>query len=96
MDNLIRREDALKLIMRYEPDFVIRLKLCEEFQKLRSSSTNVSKRYINQLTTVWDDLYNEAQNAMCYVDCDNECNEKYLKVLDKLQDRFDKTIAHFE
>lgn len=54
----------------------------------------IQKRYIDQLERVWYDLFQEAANAMCYVDCDNMCDEKYLKILDKLQERFDKAIAH--
>ena len=54
----------------------------------------VQKRYINQIVKVWNDLMQEATDAMCYKDCDNNCDESYIKVLDKLQDRFDKAIAH--
>ena len=54
----------------------------------------VPKRYINQIVKVWDNLFQEAEDAMRYVDCDNDCSEKYIKTLDKLQDRFDKAIAH--
>lgn len=56
----------------------------------------VKKKYINQLIRVWNALYDEAENAMGYVDCDNDCDEKYIKVLDRLQDRFDKAIAHLD
>ena len=56
----------------------------------------VPKRYINQLKNVWYDLYNEAYDAMQYVDCDNECDCKYVDILNKLEDRFNKAIAHFE
>lgn len=54
----------------------------------------IKKRYIDQLTRVWNDLFQEAADAMGYVDCDNMCDGKYVKVLDKLQDRFDKAMAH--
>ena len=54
----------------------------------------IQKRYIDQLTRVWNDLFQEATDAMCYVDCDNNCDEKYLKILDKLQERFDKAMVH--
>lgn len=54
----------------------------------------VKKKYIDQLIRVWNALYNEAADAMSYVDDDNECSEKNFKVLDRLQDRFDKAIAH--
>ena len=54
----------------------------------------VQKRYIDQIVKVWSDLMQEAIDAMSYVDCDNDCDEKYIKVLDRLQDRFDKAIAH--
>ena len=54
----------------------------------------IQKRYIAQLTRVWNDLFQEAMDAMCYVDCDNNCDEKYLKILDKLQERFDKAMDH--
>ena len=55
----------------------------------------VKKKYINQLIRVWNALYDEAADAMGYVDCDNDCDEKYIKVLDRLQDRFNKAITHF-
>lgn len=58
--------------------------------------SKVGKKYINQIRKVWDALWDEACDAMGYVDCDNDCDEKYLKTLDKLQERFDKAIAHFE
>ena len=54
----------------------------------------IRKRYIKQLENVWFDLMQEAIDAMSYVDCDNACDGKYVKVLDKLQDRFDKAMAH--
>ena len=54
----------------------------------------IQKRYIDQLTRAWNDLFQEAKGAMCYVDCDNRCDEKYLVILDKLQKRFDKAMAH--
>lgn len=55
----------------------------------------VKKKYIDQLIGVWNALYDEAADAMGYVDDDNEGNENYFKVLNRLQDRFDKAIAHF-
>jgi hypothetical protein len=54
----------------------------------------IQKRYIDQLTRVWNDLWQEAYNAMSYVDDDNNCDGKFEKVLDKLYDRFDKAMAH--
>lgn len=54
----------------------------------------IQKRYIDQLTRVWNDLWQEAYNAMSYVDDDNNCDGEFEKVLDKLYDRFDKAMAH--
>lgn len=54
----------------------------------------VQKRYINQIVKVWNDLFQEAADAMAYVDADTDCDESDIKVLDRLQDRFDKAIAH--
>lgn len=34
----------------------------------------IQKRYIDQLTRVWNDLWQEAYNAMSYVDDDNNCD----------------------
>ena len=59
-------------------------------------SNKVPKRYIDQLTKVWDDLYEEAYDAMQYVDCGNHCDGYYVGILNRLQDRFDKAIAHFK
>ena len=56
----------------------------------------IQKRYIEQLEKVWRDLWQEAYNAMSYVDCDNDGDEKFEKVLDKLYDRFDKAMAHIK
>ena len=54
----------------------------------------VPKRYVNQITNVWNDLFQEAADAMAYVDADTDCDESHIKILDKLQERFDKAIAH--
>jgi len=54
----------------------------------------IQKRYINQLTKVWNDLFQEAADAMAYVDADTDCDESDIKILDKLQKRFDKAMAH--
>ena len=56
----------------------------------------IQKRYIKQLEKVWSDLWEEAYNAMSYVDSDNDGDEKFEKVLDKLYDRFDKAMAHIK
>lgn len=56
----------------------------------------IQKRYIKQLEKVWRDLWQEAYNAMSYVDSDNNGDEKFEKVLDKLYDRFDKAMAHIK
>lgn len=56
----------------------------------------VPKRYVDQIVRVWTDLMQEATDAMCYVDCDNDCDGSYYKTLDRLQDRFDKAIAHLK
>lgn len=56
--------------------------------------SKVQKRYINQIVKVWNDLFQEAADAMAYVDADTDCDESDIKVLDRLQDRFDKAIAH--
>ena len=58
--------------------------------------SKVSKRYINQIKKVWYDLFYEATQAMSYVDDENDGDEQYLKVLDRLDDRFCKAIAHLE
>ena len=54
----------------------------------------IQKRYINQLTKVWNDLFQEAADAMAYVDADTDCDEGDIKILNKLQKRFDKAMAH--
>lgn len=54
----------------------------------------IQKRYIDQLTNVWNDLFQEAADAMAYVDADTDCDESDIKILDKLQERFDKAMAH--
>ena len=58
--------------------------------------SKVEKKYINQIRKCWDDLYSEAWDAMEYVDCDNHCDGKYAKSLDKLYDRFNKAMKHLE
>lgn len=54
----------------------------------------IKKCYIDQLTKVWNDLMQEAEDAMSYVDTDNDCDGKYTQRLDKLQERFDKAMVH--
>ena len=54
----------------------------------------IQKRYIDQLIRVWNDLFQEAADAMTYVDADTDCDSNYIKILDKLQERFDKAMAH--
>lgn len=56
----------------------------------------IQKRYIKQLEKVWRDLWEEAYNAMSYVDSDNGRDGECEKVLDKLDDRFDKAMAHIK
>lgn len=54
----------------------------------------IQKRYIDQLTRVWNDLFQEAADAMAYVNADTNCDDSDIKILDKLQERFDKAMAH--
>lgn len=54
----------------------------------------IQKRHIDQINRVWGDLMQEAYDALSYVDCDNDCDGKYNKTLERLDDRFERALEN--
>lgn len=51
---------------------------------------------VDEIFIVWGQLLQIAYDSMAYVDCDNDCDEKYMETLDGLNDRFIKAMARID